>query len=264
MGSKLTICWIDTAAKFASLTALALLIPVSLATAAPIVQPGAPGKAPRTLSAEEATEIAETGYSPADVRFMQDMIPHHQQAVEMAELVAERTNRQEIVDVAGRINASQADEIAFMQGWLAERGETVPAPSAHEAMHTSHAMAGMATPQQMTQLAAANGTDFDRLFLQLMIRHHDGAVKMVKELLKQPGSAYDPLLFEFTSDITNDQTAEIERMNAVLVSLSDDPRAGLARRTRARLRGCRPGDPEHGTGGVPAATGRVLRSPEPR
>jgi uncharacterized protein (DUF305 family) len=195
---------------------------------APIVQPGAPGEPSRTLSAEEAIEIADTAYSQADVLFMQDMIPHHHQAMEMAELVADRTNNPEIIDLAGRIDASQGDEIAFMQQWLAERGEQVPDPTEHGAMHTTHSMAGMATPEQMAALSAAKGIDFDRLFLELMIRHHDGAVTMVEELLEQPGAAYDPVLFEFTSDITNDQTTEIERMNGLLVGLSDDPRAGLA------------------------------------
>jgi uncharacterized protein (DUF305 family) len=194
----------------------------------PIVQPGAPGEPVRELTADEAIEIANTSYSPADARFMQDMIPHHHQAIEMAALVADRTNRPELIDVAGRIDASQADEIEFMQQWLRERGEHVPEPTAHDAMHTSHTMAGMATPEQMSELAASNGTDFDRLFLKLMITHHEGAVTMVEELLKQPGAAYDPALFEFTTDVTNDQTAEIEKMNALLVTLSDDPRAGLA------------------------------------
>ena len=194
---------------------------------APIIQPGAPGDPVRELSAEEAIEIADTSYSPDDAQFMQDMIPHHHQAIEMAVLVADRTNQPELIDVAGRINASQADEIEFMQQWLRERGESVPKPTAHDAMHTSHEMAGMATPEQMAELAASEGTDFDRLFLTLMITHHDGAVTMVEELLEQPGSAYDPVLFEFTTDITNDQTAEIERMNALLVGLSSDPRAGL-------------------------------------
>jgi hypothetical protein len=88
-------------------------------------------------------------------------------------------------------------------------------------------MAGMATPRQMEELAQSDGTDFDRMFLRLMITHHEGAVTMVEELLEQPGSAYDPVLFEFTTDVTNDQSSEIERMNALLVGLSDDPRAGL-------------------------------------
>ena len=193
-----------------------------------IIQPGAPGEAPRELSAAEAVEIADTSYSPADARFMRDMIPHHHQALQMAELVADRTNRPELIDVAGRINASQGDEIEFMQNWLRERGEPVPDPTAHHAMHTHHTMAGMATPAQMAELAAAEGTDFDRLFLELMITHHEGAVTMVDELREQPGSAYDPVLFEFTNDVVNDQEAEIERMHALLISLSSDPRAGLA------------------------------------
>jgi uncharacterized protein (DUF305 family) len=195
---------------------------------APIVQPGSPGEAPRTLTADEAVEIAESDFSPDDIRFMQDMIPHHHQALEMAALVGDRTNRPELVDVAGRIDASQNDEIEFMQDWLRERGVRVPDPEAHGDMHMSHEMAGMATPEQMKELAAAKGTAFDRLFLELMIAHHEGAVTMVEDLLEQPGSAVDPVLFEFTGDIVNDQTVEVERMNALLASLSDDPRAGLA------------------------------------
>ncbi len=195
---------------------------------APIIQPGKPGEPVRVLSPEQAIDIAATAYSPADVRFMQDMIPHHQQALEMAELVEERTNNPKIIEAAGRIKASQADEIAFMRRWLDERGESVLEPGAHAAMHTPHHMSGMATPAQMAALAAAIGIEFDRQFLTLMIKHHEGAVKMVEELLEQPGSAYDPVLLEFTNDITNDQTAEIERMHVVLVSLSADPRAGLA------------------------------------
>jgi uncharacterized protein (DUF305 family) len=200
----------------------------SMAQDVPIIQPGAPGDAARELTAEQATEIASSSYSPADTLFMQDMIPHHNQAVQMAELVADRTNLKELVDVAGRINASQADEIEFMQGWLRERSERIPDPTAHSAMHTTHKMAGMASPEQMAELAASKGTAFDKLFLSLMITHHEGAVKMVEELMEQPGSAFDTQLFKFTSDITNDQVAEIGRMNALLVGLSADPRAGLS------------------------------------
>ena len=194
---------------------------------APIVQPGKPGEPARELTAEQAIDVAVSSYSPDDVRFMQDMIPHHHQAVEMAALVADRTNRPELVDAAGRIGLAQRDEIEFMEQWLTDRGEAVPDPSDHAAMHTDHRMAGMATAEQMADLAAATGTEFDRLFLRLMITHHEGAVTMVEELHEQPGAAYDPVLFEFTTDVTNDQTAEIERMHAVLVTLSNDPRAGL-------------------------------------
>ena len=212
------------------LAASLIVLPTTFIAAddAPIVKPGAPGEASLELSAEEAINIAVTSHSPDDVRFMQDMIPHHHQAVLMSELVEARTNRPELADVAGRIKLSQQDEIEFMQKWLGERGEAAPDPSDHASMHVDHHMAGMATPQQMGELAASKGIDFDRLFLQLMITHHEGAVTMVEELLEQPGSAYDPVLFEFTNDVTNDQTAEIERMHALLITLSDDPRAGLA------------------------------------
>ncbi len=195
---------------------------------APIVQPGAPGEPTRDLDPERAVEIADSSFTPADVRFMQDMIPHHHQALVMSRWAPDRTNNPDIIDLAGRIDGSQADEIAFMQEWLAARDQDVPNPEESGAMHTHHDMAGMATPEQMAQLEASKGADFDRLFLELMIPHHDGAVKMVEKLLEQPGSAYDPVLFEFTSDVTNDQSVEIERMNALLVGLSDDPRAGLA------------------------------------
>ena len=90
-----------------------------------------------------------------------------------------------------------------------------------------HKMMGMATPEQMNKLEASNSTDFDRLYLNLMIRHHDGAIDMVDRLNEFPGSAYDPQLYEFVTDLENDQAVEIERMNGILISLSDDPRAGL-------------------------------------
>jgi uncharacterized protein (DUF305 family) len=220
----------------------------------PIIQPGAPGEDVRELSAEEAVEITDSSYSPADVQFVKDMIPHHHQALEMAELVSARTNNPELVDVAGRINASQQDEIEFMQQWLRERGQEVPDPADHGHMHTSHTMAGMATPEQMAELAAASATDFDRLFLQLMMTHHEGAVTMVKELLEQPGSAFDPILFDFTSDVTNDQTAEIERMHKLLLA---------ARRPLGRTARCRPGDMEPGTGGDAGQATRFLQPGQP-
>ena len=213
-----------------SVFALALSGCIATATAedVAIIQPGAPGQPTKTLSADEAATIADTSYSLDDVRFMQDMIPHHQQAVEMAALVETRTNNQALVDIAGRIDASQADEIEFMQDWLAARGEAAPSAHSHHGTHMSHEMMGMATPEQMAELAASQGVAFDRLFLSLMVKHHDGAVTMVNDLLEQPGSAYDPVLFEFANDIVNDQTAEIERMNDMLAGLSPDPRGSLS------------------------------------
>ncbi|MDP6993456.1 MAG: DUF305 domain-containing protein [Woeseiaceae bacterium] len=201
---------------------------LTMAQDVPIVLPGAPGEDVRDLSANEAVEIAGNNYSPDDVKFMQDMIPHHNQAVQMSELAADRTNNQELRDMAGRIDASQVDEIEFMADWLRDRGEAVPEATMHSAMHMSHEMAGMASPEDMARLAELEGTEFDRLFLTLMIAHHEGAVTMVENLLEQPGSAYDPVLFQFVNDVTNDQSQEIERMNGMLASLSTDPRAGLA------------------------------------
>jgi uncharacterized protein (DUF305 family) len=208
---------------------------------APIVNPGAPGTAPRSLDAEEAIALARTAYTAADVQFLRDMMPHHQQAIEMAALAKDRTNRKELLDAAGRIDSSQKDEIEFMQSWLEERNEPpaaapgtdhaahggTAAPAADYEAHAMGGMKGMATPEQMAALAAASGIEFDRMFLTLMIKHHEGAVEMVTDLTRQPGSAYEPTLFEFTRDVTNDQNAEIERMNVLLTKLSADARASL-------------------------------------
>ncbi len=195
---------------------------------APIVQPGAPGQPSQALDADTAIAIADSSYSSADVHFMQGMILHHHQALLMSRLASDRTNNENVLDLAGRIDVSQDDEITLMQDWLKERSEMVPDPADHHSGHMSHGMVGMATEEQMTNLADSKSIDFDELFLSLMITHHDGAIKMVKELRDQPGSAYDPLLNEFVSDVANDQAVEIERMNELLVGLSSDPRAGLA------------------------------------
>ena len=205
----------------------------------PIVQPGAPGQAVKSLSATEAVEIAKNTFSEDDVAFMTNMIPHHTQAVELANLVEGRTNTPDLVEISGRIKASQADEIEFMRNWLKERGQSAPGATGGHGAHAGHGAAGhvmteemmlrmgMASQDQLAQLAAAKGTAFDKLFYELMIRHHEGAVTMVEDLHDLPGSAYDPVLFEFTNDIVSDQTKEIERMNGLLTGLSADPRAGL-------------------------------------
>lgn len=205
----------------------AVLIAGTAASAEPpIVQPGAPGKDVRTIGADEASKLAATRFSAADVVFMQDMIVHHQQAIDMAALVADRTARNEMNDVARRIDISQKDEIAFMKTWLEERNQPTARPGGHD--HEDHGtMVGMASPEQMAALAAMKGAAFDSEFLRLMIKHHEGALKMVDTLLEQPGSAYDPVLFQFTTDIVNDQKAEIERMTNMLASFSPDPRVGL-------------------------------------
>ncbi|MEQ7155361.1 DUF305 domain-containing protein [Brevundimonas aurifodinae] len=227
----------------ASAAAAVLLFAVGAAAqTAPIVQPGAPGQATRALSGDEASRIADNRFSADDVKFMQDMILHHAQAVQMAALVNERTNTEAVRDIAGRITASQADEIEFMRGWLTERGETAPDPAGGDSMagmdhgamdHSQHGgghagMPGMSTPEQMAALAAAEGPAFDQLFLERMIAHHEGAVQMVADLFGRPGSAYDPVLFRFANDITNEQQAEINRMSLLLRERVGDPRSTLA------------------------------------
>ncbi|WP_448657717.1 DUF305 domain-containing protein [Sphingomonas sp. CJ99] len=218
--------------------ALAAMGGAAMAQDARIVQPGAPGQAPRALTASEATRIAATTDSPADIAFMSAMIPHHAQAGEMAALVQGRTNNPDVVKAAERIRASQADEIVFMRDWLKARGvDAAAAGGMDHGGHAGHAMAGhaghgvmkgMATPEQLRALAAAKGTEFDRQFLTLMIAHHEGATAMVRELLNQPGTAYDPALYEFVNDVRGEQQSEINRMGAMLAKLSDDPRATLA------------------------------------
>jgi len=191
-----------------------------------IIQPGAPGEASKILDPQAASNIADTSYIKADVKFLQGMIIHHQQAILMSSMADKRTNNETIVDLAKRIDVSQEDEINFMESWLYDRGENKKYMPHHH-MHMDMGMAGMATPKQLEDLKNTKATDFDRLFLQLMIAHHDGALKMVEELKEFSGSAYDPILSEFVSDLVNDQGVEIERMNTIAVNLSDDPRSGL-------------------------------------
>ena len=189
----------------------------------PIIQPNIPGIESKNLTPEQATDIANTLYTSADVNFMQGMIIHHNQAIVMSNLVDGRTNSPAIIDLAGRIKVSQDDEINFMENWLKERDEMT-----HSRHHTHHSMKGMATKEQLEELAASLGNSFDQLFLELMVAHHDGAIEMVSELSKFRGAAYDPVMNEFISDLVNDQAVEIERMNILLTEISADPRAGLA------------------------------------
>ena len=191
----------------------------------PIVQPGAPGAPSRQISAEEASDLAGIRFTDADVKFMQGMIAHHAQAIEMTEHLSSRTERDVMHRLAQRIELSQADEIQMMQEWLRSRDQEVPEGSPHA--HDAELMPGMLTELEMDRLEQAQATEFDRLFLELMITHHRGALTMVKDLLEQRGAAQDSQLFAFTSDITADQSMEIDRMNTMLSELSTDPRVDL-------------------------------------
>lgn len=193
----------------------------------PIIQPGAPGQPSRQISVEEASNLAGIQYSGGDVMFLQGMISHHAQAIEMSALVESRSNREAMEMMAKRISLSQDDEISMMQGWLRERDLGVPDQNAHHG-DDFELMPGMLSDEKMTELRQASGAEFDTLFLEYMIEHHLGALEMVENLLDQRGNAQDAVLYAYTSDVTSDQTSEIERMDAMLAGFSPDPRVNLS------------------------------------
>ena len=197
-----------------------------------VVQPGAPGKPSKTLP--PTTKGAPPQWSQADVEFMQGMIMHHEQAVEMTALIASHTENKDVRSLGERISSSQSDEIKFMQRWLAARGEAVSMAmagmpdgnaSGKPGMDTSSRssapmamalMPGMLTAEQMEALRKAKGAEFDQLFLTGMIQHHNGALIMVKDLFDTAGAGQDADLFDFATDADNTQRAEIRIMQAML------------------------------------------------
>jgi uncharacterized protein (DUF305 family) len=181
------------------------------------VQPGAPGEPPRPISAGAAVDVSHVQHTPADVRFMQNMIGHHAQALEMTALLPARTRNADMRKLAQRIEVSQADEIKMMQAWLKSRG--VPLPDQHAHHMAGALMPGMLTAAEMERLAAATGREFDRLFLEFMIKHHAGALVMVQELFASPGGGQEAEMFAFTSDVDADQRMEIDRMRRMLEEL---------------------------------------------
>lgn len=210
------------------------LIAVALSWApqtVPIFQPGAPGAPSRVISASEALELARTTFTDDDVRFMQHMIVHHAQAVEMVGLLETRGSNPSVKRLGRRIALSQEAEMALMRDWLTERGQSTDMPDMHaghggmdHSAHMGHAMpasetplmTGMLSPAQMERLAAAQGVDFDRLFLTGMIQHHQGALDMVSDLLEHPNAAQDTMLSDFTTSVVADQSTEILRMQSLL------------------------------------------------
>jgi uncharacterized protein (DUF305 family) len=198
-----------------------------------IVQPGAPGQSSKMLTPATAV-TAPRAPAEADVSFMQGMIMHHSQAVEMTDLMRTRTRNKKLQALGKRISISQTDEIKYMQQWLEDRGK--PKSMGHgnmdhsagmKGMHDMKGMAdmemgsmplmpGMLTPQQMKALAKASGATFDHLFLTGMIQHHTGALVMVEDLFDTPGAGQDNVLFDFATDIDNTQRAEIKIMQGML------------------------------------------------
>jgi len=168
--------------------------------------------------------IERPRYTPADVQFMQGMIGHHAQAVVMANMAPTHGAGQQVALFSRKIINSQNDEIELMQNWLRDRGEKVPDPKdPHAGMDMSMPghmmlMPGMLSPDQLAQLDSARGTDFDRLFLQFMIQHHEGAITMVAKLFDTPGAGQTPEIFGFATGVDADQRAEIARMQSMLAT----------------------------------------------
>jgi uncharacterized protein (DUF305 family) len=196
-----------------------------------IVQPGAPGHPTRVLP--QSTKGTLPPRSKRDVEFMQGMIMHHAQAVEMTALMESRTENKELRLLGARISHSQADEMRFMERWLAARGEpaSIQMPKMESTDHSTMnmpgmdmssskqhhmLMPGMLTPEQMEALRKARGADFDRLFLTGMIQHHNGALIMVKDLYDSAGAGQDAELFNFATDVDSGQRAEIRIMEGLL------------------------------------------------
>lgn len=184
-----------------------------------VVQPGAPGQATRVLPSTTKAKLPPV--SRKDAEFMQGMIHHHAQAVEMTALIEARTENKEVRRLGARISQSQADEMNFMKRWLKARGEktTMEMPqmdgmSGHQ--HHEMQMPGMLSKKQMEALKNAKGAEFDKLFLQGMIQHHKGALVMVEELFKTAGAGQDAELFNFATDVDSGQRAEIRIMQTLL------------------------------------------------
>ena len=195
-----------------------------------VVQPGAPGQPTKTLPSSTRAQLPQR--SAKDVEFMQGMIMHHGQAVEMTALIESRTENKELRLLGSRISHSQSDEMQFMKRWLVARGESttmkmkeskpidMPGMSmpgmAMPNSKTEMLMPGMLTAAQMDALRKARGAEFDRLFLTGMIQHHTGALTMVKELYESPGAGQDAEVFGFTTDVDSGQRAEIKIMQNLL------------------------------------------------
>jgi uncharacterized protein (DUF305 family) len=175
-----------------------------------VVQPGAPGQPGRVLGVDAARGTAPA-HTEADVHFMHGMIPHHGQALEMAALVPSRAASQAVRAMALRMEISQKDEIALIERWLGSRGEPLPDHAGHTMMAP-----GMLTPEQMERLGSARGEEFDRLFLESMIQHHEGAIAMVRTLFATSGGAQDSEIYQFANDVETDQRIEIDRMRQLL------------------------------------------------
>jgi uncharacterized protein (DUF305 family) len=203
--------------RFLLVGVVVLAAAVTTAAQVPVIQPGAPGKPSRELGPGERPKAMASKHTPGDTKFMQDMIGHHAQAVDMVELLKTRTEREDMRLLGLRIEVSQNDEIKMMKRWLEARGEPLPSEHAHHM--PGGLMPGMLTEAEMAQLRAAKGEAFDRLFLEGMIRHHGGALIMVQELRSSKGAMQEAEIADFASHVDADQRMEILRMNTMLKGL---------------------------------------------
>ena len=183
---------------------------------------GGSSPAPAERSSAAAPAPAKRTPHAADVHFMSGMIPHHAQAVLIAGWAPSHGARGDLRLLCERIVVAQRDEIALMQTWLRDRALPVPDAKATRmkqmmnGMEMDMLMPGMLNDEELAQLDKSRGAEFDRLFLQAMIRHHQGAIAMVNELFKASGAGQDETVFRFASDVYADQTTEIERMQKML------------------------------------------------
>lgn len=204
--------------------ASAFMIVIGVSGAA--AQAAAPDSSQASAIAEARADSARYPYTDADIKFMSGMIPHHAQAIVMAGWAPTHGASPAVLTLCSRIINSQRDEIHLMQTWLRDRNQPVPQPDSSgtvmmnmNGMRMPMVMPGMLTPEQMTELNAARGQEFDRLFLQFMIQHHHGAVSMVQDLFATNGAAQDLIVFKLATGINADQTTEIARMQRMLADI---------------------------------------------
>ena len=194
---------------------------VSPTGTAPVVQLGAPGETNRALGPDEVQELADQTPEPSgsDIAFVRDMLPHHQQALEIAALAESNGAGRDVRLLAERMRVSQTDEVAQLERWMDDRGPLPPDDRARHGGNHAALMPGMLTDAQMAALAAARGPEFDRLFLTSMIAHHQGALTMVEDLLSRPDGGRDLWVGQFARGVDGDQRIEIARMWTVLQAL---------------------------------------------
>ncbi len=221
MTRKSSICLLLPAMVAVLVSACTNSVDTGDADAPRVIQPGAPGEPGKELTAEEVEEldVQPPAYTQLDVAFMQGMIVHHEQALEMTGLVPKRSALNDLSLFAERMEISQRDEIAVMTSWLTARDEEVPDIAAAQPHHAHEGLPGMLTGAELAELRGASGDEFDRLFLTFMQRHHEGALQMVSELF-DAGAGEEPEIFQFANHVDADQRIELGRIATMLADMN--------------------------------------------